>query len=238
MLRKASLIKLFSLEKNMDIICIESQTPGNIGAIARVMKNFDFENLILLNPKCNHLNKEALDRATHAKEILQKAKVVKKLEYDTLIGTTAILGTDYNLTRSPITPEALAKINLQGRVGLIIGREGDGMRNEELEACDIVVSIPASKKYPTMNVSHAATIILYELFKVSKKEKIGQHIQPAKKEDKERLLALIKEKMEILKFTTEQKKKTQRTTWKKVIGKANLTKREIMALLGFMKKIK
>src|SRR3989338_5807423 len=134
----------------MDIICIESQIPGNLGAIARAMKNFDFENLVLLNPKCNHLDKEALDRATHAKEILLKAKVVKKLEYDTLIGTTAILGTDYNLVRTPITPEALAQMDLKGNVGLIIGREADGMRNEELKICDIVVSIPTSKKYPTM----------------------------------------------------------------------------------------
>ncbi len=222
----------------MDIICTEFQTPGNLGAIARVMKNFDFENLVLLNPKCNHLDKEALDRATHAKEILQKAKVVKELYYDTLIGTTAILGTDYNLIRSPITPEALAQMNLKGNVGLVIGREGDGMRNEELNACDIVVSIPTAKKYPTMNVSHAATIILYELFKVSKKEKLGQHIKLAKKEDKERLLALINEKMEILEFTTDHRKRTQKTAWKKIIGKSNPTKREIMALFGFMKKIK
>ncbi|MSR86064.1 TrmJ/YjtD family RNA methyltransferase [Candidatus Woesearchaeota archaeon] len=222
----------------MDIICIESQTPGNLGAIARTMKNFEFENLVLLNPKCSHLDKEALDRATHAKEILQKAKIVKELKYDTLIGTTAILGTDYNLIRTPITPEALAQMDLKGNVGLVIGREADGMRNEELKACDIVVSIPTSKKYPTMNVSHATTILLYELFKASKKEKIGQHIKPAKKEDKERLLALIDEKMECLTFTTEYKKRTQRTLWKNVIGKSNLSKRELMALFGFMKKIK
>lgn len=222
----------------MDIICTEPQTPGNLGAIARAMKNFGFENLVLLNPKCNHVEKEALDRATHAKDILQNAKIVKSLEYDTLIGTTAILGTDYNLVRTPITPEMLAQMDLKGNVGLIIGREADGMRNEELKACDIVVSIPTSKKYPTMNVSHAATIIMYELFKVSKNEKLGQHIKPAKKEDKDRLLQLIDSKMDCLSFTTEYRKRTQHTVWKKIIGKSNPTKREIMALFGFMKKIK
>ena len=54
-------------------ILIEPETPGNIGAIARSMKNFDLKNLILINPKCGHLDKEALDRATHAKEILKNA---------------------------------------------------------------------------------------------------------------------------------------------------------------------
>ena len=222
----------------MDIIAQEFKTSGNIGALARAMKNFDFQNLVLLNPKCNPVDKEALDRATHAKDILQNAKVVTELKYDTLIGTTAIIGTDYNLRRNPITPEMLGKMHLKGRVGLIIGREGDGMRNEELEACDIIVTIPTSKKYPTMNASHAATVIMYELFKHAKNEKAGDNIKFASKEDKERVLQLINEKMESLVFSTQHKKQTQRLTWKKLIGKSNLTKRELMAIYGFMKKIK
>ena len=170
----------------MDIIAQDFQTPGNIGALARAMKNFEFANLVLLNPKCNHLDKESLDRATHAKEILKNARIIKNLDdYDTIIGTTAILGTDFNLQRNPITPEQLSKMTFKGKVGLIIGREGDGMHNEELLKCDIIVTIPTSKKYPTMNVSHAATIILYELFKRSKAEKVGDSIRHATKEDKE-----------------------------------------------------
>ena len=93
----------------MDIILQESRTPGNIGALARIMKNFDYTSLVLLNPRCNHLEKEALDRATHGKDILQNAKVVKEIKYDILIGTTAILGTDYNILRTVITPETLAQ---------------------------------------------------------------------------------------------------------------------------------
>ncbi len=223
----------------MDIIAQEFKTPGNIGALARVMKNFEFNNLVLLNPKCNHLDKESLDRATYAKEILKNAKIINNLEdYDTLIGTTSILGTDYNLQRNPITPEQLSKINFKGRVGLIIGREGDGMRNSELEKCDIIVTIPTSKKYPTMNVSHAATVILYELFKNSSKPKMGDNIKPATKDDKERIFKRFNETLNKLEFTTEHRKETQKTVWKKLIGKSNLTKRELMTLYGFLKKIK
>ena len=137
----------------MDIILQESKNAGNIGAIARAMKNFEFSNLILLNPQCNHLSKEAIDRATHAKEILQNAKIIKKLDYDTLIGATAIIGTDYNLNRTPISPETLAKMQLKGKVGILLGREDHGLNNEELESCDIIITIPSSKKYPTMNES-------------------------------------------------------------------------------------
>lgn len=222
----------------MDIIAQEFKTPGNLGAIVRSMKNFEFDNLILLNPKCNHLDKEALDRATHAKDILKNAKIVNELKgYDTLIGTTAKIGTDYNLHRTPISPEELGKLNLKGKVGLIIGRENDGMRNEELESCDIIVSIPSSKKYPTMNASHATTILMYEIFKHSKKAKNADHIKPASREDKEILLKIIDEKMKNMEFKAESKKLTQKTVWRKVIGKSNISKRELQALFGFFKKI-
>ena len=188
----------------MDIILQESKNAGNIGAIARAMKNFEFSNLILLNPQCNHLSKEAIDRATHAKEIL----------------------------------ETLAKMQLKGKVGILLGREDHGLNNEELESCDIIITIPSSKKYPTMNVSQAAVILLYELFKHSKKIKNGENIKLATKEQKEILLKLIEERTQKMAFSTEYKKETQKRVWKKVIGKSNLSKREIMALFGFMKKIK
>ena len=222
----------------MDIILQESQTPGNIGAFARAMKNFEFTNLMLLNPKCNHLSKEALDRASHAKDILQNAKIIKKLNYDTLIGTTAIIGTDYNINRTPLTPEALAKMQLKGKVGILFGREDHGLNNEELENCDMIVTIPSSKKYPTMNVSQAAVILLYELFKNTNKVKTGDNIKPATKQQKDILLKLIEEKSKNMSFNTDYKRETQKKVWKKVIGKSNLSKREIMALFGFMKKIK
>ena len=91
------------------VIGMEIANPGNLGAIARVMQNFGLDKLALINPKCNHLSKEALDRATHAKSILQNAEKIVSLKearrkFDTLVGTTARTGTDYNLQRTPLSP--------------------------------------------------------------------------------------------------------------------------------------
>ncbi len=226
----------------INIILIEPQTEGNIGAVARVMKNFDFSNLVLINPKANHLGREALDRATHAKSILKKAKVkdfsyLKKFDY--LIGTTAMIGSDYNIPRSPLIPEQLAeKISkVKGKIGIVIGREGTGLNNEEIIKCDFIVAIPTSKKYPTMNVSHATSIILYELFKKSGKEKISDHINFATKKDKEIILKHVNKVLDRIEFSTKEKKETQKIVWKRIVGKAMLTKREAFALIGFLKKI-
>ena len=95
----------------IDIVLIQPKTPGNIGAIARVMKNFGFANLILINPDCE-IDFDAKSRAKHAKDILENARV-ENFDflniYDYKIGTTARLGSDYNIPRSPLTPTELSK---------------------------------------------------------------------------------------------------------------------------------
>src|SRR3989338_2567987 len=220
-------------------ILIEPETPGNIGAIARSMKNFDLKNIILINPKCGHLDKEALDRATHAKEILKNA-IIKDFpylkEFDYLIATTSQLGTDYNIPRSPITPEQLAeklaKINLKNlSIGILIGRESSGLKNKEILAADFIVTIPSSKSYPTLNAAHAATIIFYEIFQKIGKEKVNEHIITATNIEKEIILQKEGNILDKMEFSTEEKKETQRRIWKRILGKSFMTKRDAYALL-------
>jgi tRNA/rRNA methyltransferase len=216
------------------IILVESENSGNIGAIARAMANFDLNRLILVNPKVNHLSQDSRNRAKHAQDILHKAKVVKKIpKMDYLIATTAITGTNYN-PRSPLTPKQLSsRFPSNSKIGLVIGREGIGLTNEEILACDFVVTIPSSKKYSTLNVSQACVILFYELFE--KQENIREL---ASSKDKEILLNYINKILSKMDFPTKEKLQTQKITWKRVLGKSFLTKREAFALIGFFKKIK
>ncbi len=232
--------------KNVYLVAQEFKWESNCGALARVAANFGVKNLIFIAPKCKHNGKEALKYSKHAKGLLQKSKTIKDFEmlnkkFDYVVGTTSMLGTDYNVPRSPLNPEKLSEIVQKSgkrKIAVLIGREGEGLSNEEIRQCDFVVSIPASKKYPTLNVSHAAGIILYEIFKKSKEDKIGDEIKPAGKKQKDALLKLVNQKIKSMDFKTEQNKQTQKVIWKRVIGKALLTKREVQALFGFFKKFK
>jgi TrmH family RNA methyltransferase len=226
----------------ISVVLMEIATPGNLGAVARVMKNFDLSDLVLINPKCNHLDIDAISRAKHAKDILKKAKV-KSFSYlkqfDYLIATTALIGTDYNIPRSPMTPEQLAeKLPRKGKIAVIFGREASGLTNKEILMCDFVVAVPTSKKYPTLNIGHAASIIFYELFKKNGKNKLNGHIALAAKKEKGIILKLIDDVLNNIKFQTKEKKETQKILWKRMIGKSFLTKREAFALMGFFRKIK
>jgi TrmH family RNA methyltransferase len=226
----------------VQVILVEPSNPGNLGAIARVMANFNADKLVLVNPKCDKNNIEGLVRSKHAFRILQKAKVVKKLsdvKADYLVGTTSLTGTDYNIPRSPLSPEVFAKKAIANKkIAVVFGREGDGLYNHEVALCDFVVTIPTSLKYKAMNLSHSVAIVLYELFKHSKEKKTGQHIVYATEKEKKVLLKNIDKILDKLEFRTKEKKQTQKIVWKRAIGKAMLTKREIFALIGFFKKIK
>ncbi|MDP2628564.1 MAG: RNA methyltransferase [Nanoarchaeota archaeon] len=225
------------------VVCVGIENQGNLGAIARVMANFGVHDLVLINHVCK-IEKEALDRASHAKSILKKAKitsldVLKK--YDYVIGTTSMLGTDYNLPRSPVTPEQLVgMIDSKKKIALLLGRESHGLSNMELEQCDFTVTIPSSKDYPVMNISHACAVMLYELSKktLPQKKKVGENITAISGVEKKQILKQVDEILDSMHFITEKRKETQQTLWKRIVGKSFLTKREAYALMGFLKKFK
>jgi len=226
------------------IILVEPETAGNIGSVARSMRNFGQSKLILINPKCDHQSLEAIKFAKHAGVILKKAKVIKTkdlkrslLGFHPIIATTSKLGTDYNLNRSPLTPVELSgTLKKHRKVALLFGRESSGLTNEELSIADFMVSIPSSKKYPALNLSHSVSIILYELHKHQKN--ITSHFKSASEMDKDQIQKMFGEIFSELKFATPSKRKTQQVVWKRIMGKAFLTKREAFAVMGVLRKIK
>ena len=156
----------------ISIALMEPKYGMNVGHVARVMKNFGFDDLILINPKIDM--DEARKFSSHASDIIDNARLLnlsELREFDLLVGTTAIAPTS-SLLRSYLTPEELAeRIEPNQRTCILLGRDTTGLRKGELMLCDFIVHIPSSPSYPTLNLSHALAIILYELRKKGRKER-------------------------------------------------------------------
>jgi len=218
---------------------MEPEKSGNVGAVARAMSNFGFNKLVIINPKCNPLDEEATRRAKHAKNILKKAIITKKdvlNKFDVLVATTAVKGDDYNVARCSLDLEELKnklKMCKSGNVGIMFGREGIGLTNKEIKQVDFTVTIPTSKRYKTMNLSHSVAVVLYELSKSKNRERVPYATQ----KDKKILFDYINK---IINNSDEDKsrKSIQKIVWKRVIGKAMITKRECFSLCGFFKGLK
>ncbi len=218
------------------IILVEPQNAGNIGAIARVMNNFNYASLALINPQANHLSDEALNRAVHAKKILHQAKIIKEFSdirknYSYLIGTTCKAYSDRKIARLAVTPyDLIAKIRGIEDIAIIFGREDRGLSNTELLACDAVIRINTSKNYASMNVSHAAAIILYEL----SKNKSHKFFKSAGENEKIIINNCLKE---LIDATELRGKNSAFLIIKKVFDRAGLFQREARAIAGTLKKI-
>lgn len=222
-------------------VFVEAKTSGNIGFLARSMKNFGFDKLVLINP-CK-LEDSAYFQAMHAKEIVEEAlfydnldDFLKEKKITTVIGTTGTPGGNHNIKRTPITPEELGKsINTEDNIALLFGRENYGLTNEEIKKCDILVSIPTHPDYPIMNITHAATILFYEIYKNIKEYPV-ESIDIASYEDKQVLNNLIDEIMEKIDYP-EHKEKIAKTIVKRILGRSFVTGREAKNLRGTLKRI-
>lgn len=153
------------------IILVEPAGALNIGAVARVMKNMALQQLVLVQPRCNHLGEEARLMAVHAPEILEAARVVETLP-QALVGcqrAIAATGRPHTPTFTlehprQVLPWLLAPTAPGSESALIFGPEDRGLNNAELNYAQRLVYIPANPTYPSLNLSQAVAICCYELY--------------------------------------------------------------------------
>ncbi len=217
------------------VVLVEPYYAGNIGSVARLCMNFDIPELYLVNPHESPLSEEALKWAVNAKPVLEQAKVFTSLEKAVegsalIVGTTAKPNEKFS-RRVPITPREFADLvadywNSKEVVSILFGREPSGLTNEELELADITVTIPTSRRYPAMNLSHAVAVILYELF-LRKGEK--RDVSPPSAES----LRLLEENFERLAVWSQRRNiKEVMHAFRSILRRGARTDKEVRAVLG------
>jgi tRNA/rRNA methyltransferase len=220
------------------IVLVEPKNEGNVGAVARAMKNFGAEELVLVNP-CP-LGADARQRAMKGSEILAGARKVGDFESalegaDFLVGTSGVdTESEKRFARIAMTPRDCATrvANFEGRVALLFGREDFGLLDEELRRCDVLVKIPAFPEYPILNLSHAATILLYELY-AAKATRRGK--REASGMEKEKLYEAFEELLGETDYPAHKRARTQ-IMFRRILGRAVPSKWEFHALMGVLQR--
>jgi len=221
----------------VSVVLVEPLYSGNVGAVARAMKNFGFEELVLVKP-CK-LDRQAGMYAVHAKDVLRSAKKFRsfgqvRANFDFLIAFSAVTTPgDEHFLRIPLPVSGLkAKLSsLKGRVALVFGREDIGLLNEEIERCDMLVHIPTSKEYESLNLSHAVAVALYEAAKIAP----GKIRISTRNEN----LLIDRTVSEILeKLPKIQKKHVVELMLRRILARSVLSGREAHTLIGLLKGIK
>jgi tRNA/rRNA methyltransferase len=220
------------------VILLEPEKPGNIGAIARSMKNFNLDDLWIVNPK-TRINGDAIAYSMRGLQILESARIVPTLDQalenvDLVIGTSSVVArSSSNILRVAIAPKQLAErvAGAKGTVAIVFGRESSGLTNQEAEACDFMVTIPANDEYNVLNVATAASIIFYEIFQATSFEPLDLASQSSKM----RLLAQFS-KLTIKCDMQSHKRRLAQRALRNVISRSFISKREASLLVGVFRK--
>ena len=221
------------------VILVEPKNEENIGAVARVTKNFGFSDLYLVNPA--DIGKKAFSVASHADDLLSACTIVGTVD-DAIENTALVAGTTsqpgVSVTRHlrmPFFSPHELKNKIEGKSGilsLLFGREDQGLLNDELMRCDFVVCIPTSSSYPVMNLSHAVAVVLYELRDVGG---APGALSLATVEDKERLFTHLRTFLDEIEYREHKREKTM-LMLRRILGRAELTQREVRTLRGVLNK--
>ncbi len=155
--------------KNIRIVMVNTSHPGNIGAVARVMKNMCLSNLYLVQPK-HFPSEEANARSSGALDVLQNAVVCDSLE-EAISDCKLVIGTsarersaDWPVLSPRQSAQKLVENAGQASVALVMGRESSGLTNQELDLCQYLVHIPSNPDYNSLNVAMAAQVLAYEIY--------------------------------------------------------------------------
>jgi len=232
---------------NLKVILVEPSGPLNVGSVARLCSNFEVEELRIVSPKCDISSLEAKKMALKGQKFLKHCQIFENLE-------TAILDCDLVLAtcgRIDVSKDSafesseeifnwtisFKKIN---NLAIIFGREDSGLTNNELLLANKTFNIPTSKNNPSINLSHAVSIVLYELNKSSKK-KINRELEvfnlASSKQIHDSFMEIEEMLLRIgylLKHTSSAKIKK----FKSYILRANTSRQELDVLRGIVHQMK
>jgi TrmH family RNA methyltransferase len=227
------------------VAVVGAETPGNVGTIARSMKNFGLSELYLVDPPELDPEGQAYAYAGHAREDVLPNATTVAFEYLPenfyTIACTATTNEDARkhvrypfLTPAELTDEIGA---LDAAVCLVFGREQIGLVNDELSRLDRICSIPANEAYPVLNLAQAATIVFYELRELTV-EAVQHPADPHVRADEHEIEGLHRTFSEYLHdvgHPSEKIAKTERL-FRRLIARGHPTGREARTMRGVLRR--
>jgi TrmH family RNA methyltransferase len=225
------------------IVLVAPSHPGNIGAVARAMKNMGLSELLLVRPK-EFPHPDATARASGAHDVLAGARIVASLS-EALDGCGFVAATTSRdrdqYFRVIDVRDAAVRIVAESRrapAAVVFGSERTGLTNEELETAHALIRIPANAAYLSLNLAMAVQLVAYELFRACHGD-AGAHAPAgpplASEQEMARLYAHFAQVLEEIEF----RDRTQRGTHlmeriRRFLQRAELDQNEVNILRGIL----
>lgn len=228
---------------NLVVVLVDPENPGNVGFVTRALANFGVQELRVVGEDIRE-DQYAQMFSVRAHHILDNAQFYEELDsaledIDAAWAATARTGRNHSVTRAAVPITELPDPNsIPAKVALVFGRESTGLFNDEVELCDLAFTIPASKEYPSLNLSHAVSITLYHLFTnfAPKEPRIPTEARAATWKEREQVFRFFDEVVDQLELK-EFRVPIAKQVFRNLLGRAYMTGREVSTLTGVVRRI-
>lgn len=227
---------------NVRIVLVRPRGSGNIGSVARAMKNFGAAELAIVGTARTR-SFWARAMAVHGRDILAGAKCYATIraaiaDCTLVVGTTCRSGLyrSHSRTLRESAPEIAAAAQ-RGRVALLFGPEDHGLSNKDLEHCQLLLTIPACPDYQSLNLSQAAVVCLYELFAAAAAPPATNAVERARAEQIERLFDLMRASLLEIGFLDSENPGHMLLAFRRIFGRAGLEDKDVRILTGMFRQI-
>lgn len=229
------------------VVLVDPSLPVNVGAVARAMKNMGYANLRLVTPSVTkeHLSDPARRMSAGSEEILEAAQVYPSLrealsDLQLVVGSTARKGKGRNPLLQPKgLPGYLEKYGPDTRLGIVFGREDRGLTNEELDLCNIVLTIPTAPDHSSLNLAQAVLLVCYELAQAEERAALRDSSPRslASSNELEELFVHARKVLLRVGFLDPQNPDRILRALRRVLGRARPDSREVKILRGILRQM-
>ncbi len=224
------------------IVLVGTTHPGNIGAVARAMKNMGLSDLALVSPKY-FPHDEASARASGAEDILERAMVVDSLA-EALTDCVYVAGASAR-SRTINWPcmgprdcaERLIRESGHGKVAAVFGPEKTGLHNDDLDLCHTLLTIPTDPGFSSLNLAMAVQVLTYELRVASMLDEgpvFDVEAPPATSEEMEHFYAHLEKVLTDIEFLDPDNPRHLMRRMRRLFIRARPDKNEVNILRGVL----
>jgi len=227
--------------ENVRIVLVRPRDPRNVGAVCRAMKCMGITSLAIV-PEGIIDPRQARTLAHYAADVLEAATIHPDLA-DALRDTVLAAGTTRRRGKNrkyfTIFPEQLAQrvaATRRGTVAVVFGNEETGLTDDELSQCQLAVTIPASPRFPSLNLSHAVQVVCYEIFRARNAGHLTP-FSPVSLDALDELVSVITRSLKSIGFFTLVGPRQMGVFFRDILGRAGLSVNEAKRLGVVFRKI-
>ena len=227
---------------DISIVLVETQSQGNLGAVARVMKNMGLSQLVLVDCQ-TEIGDESFRRSCGAEKLLENANQVTGLSnalaaFHLSIGTTSRSVRWFSAVHSPgDLTKNLVSLSSNQKVAIVFGPERTGLTNDHLKYCQWQLKIPTDSQFVSLNLAHAVAIVAYELYQGSSASRSApkRPLKLAVKSQVEAFTQDLEKCLDEIEFLSKQNPEEVMMTLRQIFSRASLEERDVRILRGILR---